>query len=116
MIGQRGVGLIEVLISLVVIAIGLLGLAALQGKAQKAELESYQRSQALILVQDLYGQVHAKRIQECPTDVKERVKDELISGDCTVKLEGNEYVITVNWKGLAGDDHRISTPALFIAP
>jgi type IV pilus assembly protein PilV len=58
---QRGVGLIEVLISLVVIAIGLLGLAALQGKAQKAELESYQRSQALILLQDVAGRLRANR-------------------------------------------------------
>ena len=61
MIGQRGVGLIEVLISLVVIAIGLLGLAALQGKAQKAELESYQRSQALILLQDMSSRLRANR-------------------------------------------------------
>ena len=61
MIGQRGVGLIEVLISLVVIAIGLLGLAALQGKAQKAELESYQRSQALILLQDMASRLRANR-------------------------------------------------------
>lgn len=58
---ERGVGLIEVLISILVIAIGLLGLAALQGKAQKAELESYQRSQALILLQDMSNRLRANR-------------------------------------------------------
>lgn len=58
---ERGVGLIEVLISILVIAIGLLGLAALQGKAQKAELESYQRSQALILLQDMASRLRANR-------------------------------------------------------
>lgn len=56
-----GVGLIEILISLVVIAIGLLGLAILQGKAQRAEMESYQRSQALILVQDMISRLRANR-------------------------------------------------------
>ena len=58
---ERGVGLIEVIISILVIAIGLLGLAALQGKAQKAELESYQRSQALILLQDMSSRLRANR-------------------------------------------------------
>jgi hypothetical protein len=68
------------------------------------------------LLQDLYGQVQAKRIVECPIDDKERLKEALISGDCNVQLEGNEYVITVNWKGLAGDDYSISAPALFTEP
>ena len=58
---QQGVGLIEILISLVVIAIGLLGLAALQGKAQYAEMESYQRSQALFLLQDMASRLRANR-------------------------------------------------------
>lgn len=58
---ECGVGLIEVLISILVIAIGLLGLAALQGKAQKAEMESYQRSQALILLQDMASRLRANR-------------------------------------------------------
>lgn len=58
---QSGVGLIEVLISLVVIAIGLLGLAALQGKSQNAEMESYQRSQALILLHDMTARLRANR-------------------------------------------------------
>ena len=50
---QLGVGLIEVLISIAILAMGLLGLAALQGKSQKAELESFQRTQALLLAEDM---------------------------------------------------------------
>ncbi|NCC41542.1 MAG: type IV pilus modification protein PilV [Gammaproteobacteria bacterium] len=61
--GQRGVGLIEVLIALVMISFALLGLAALQGKAQRAELESYQRSQALILLQDMASRLRANPAQ-----------------------------------------------------
>lgn len=60
---QRGVGLIEVLIALVVVSIALLGLAALQGKVQRAEMESYQRSQALILLQDMSSRLRANRAQ-----------------------------------------------------
>jgi type IV pilus assembly protein PilV len=49
----RGTSLIEVLMAIFVLTIGLLGLAGLQGKANTAELESYQRGQALILLQDM---------------------------------------------------------------
>lgn len=58
---QRGVGLLEVLITLVVVSFGLLGLAALQTRAQLAEMESYQRAQALILVEDMANRMDANR-------------------------------------------------------
>ena len=47
---QRGVSLIEVLITMVVVAFGLLGLAAFQAKAQVGSIESYQRAQAAVLL------------------------------------------------------------------
>lgn len=50
---QRGLGMVEVLITLVVLGVGLLGLAGLQVKANSAQLESYQRSQALSLMSDM---------------------------------------------------------------
>ncbi len=58
---QRGVGLIEVLITLLVVAIGLLGMASLQARGQQAEMESYQRSQALILLEDMANRMNANR-------------------------------------------------------
>ena len=42
----RGTSLIEVLITLVIVAFGLLGIAGLQSKMSLAEMESYQRAQA----------------------------------------------------------------------
>ena len=60
-LSQGGVGLIEVLITLVVISIGLLGMASLQARAQLAEMESYQRVQALILLDDMAGRMNANR-------------------------------------------------------
>ncbi len=63
---QRGFGMIEVLVSLVIIAVGLLGLASAQVQAQKAELESYQRAQAMMLVEDMVSRIRANRsADEC---------------------------------------------------
>jgi len=47
---QRGISLIEVLISMVIVAVGLLALVVLQGRLQVLQTESYQRSQALVLL------------------------------------------------------------------
>lgn len=49
----RGFTLIEVLVSIIIVAFGLLGLAALQGKMQLSEFESYQRAQALFLLSEM---------------------------------------------------------------
>ena len=45
--------MMEILVTLFIIMIGLLGIIALQGKAQVAELEAYQRTQALIALSDM---------------------------------------------------------------
>jgi len=56
-----GFSLIEVLITIVILMIGLLGLAGLQGRALTSQLESYQRSQALILLKDMESRINANR-------------------------------------------------------
>jgi type IV pilus assembly protein PilV len=58
---NAGFGMIEVLVSLVIILIGLLGLAGLLTYGQQAEMESYQRSQALVLLQDMEWRLNANR-------------------------------------------------------
>lgn len=50
---QSGTSLLEVLLTCVVIAFGLLGLAKLQSKVQVAQVESYQRVQATLLLADI---------------------------------------------------------------
>ena len=57
--GQRGVTMLEVLITLVILAFGLLGLAGLQGRMQVAELEAYQRTQAIVLLQEMVDRLKA---------------------------------------------------------
>lgn len=58
---DRGFSLIEVLVSILILAIGLLGLAGLQAKANEIEMEAYQRSVALALVEDMAGRIAAGR-------------------------------------------------------
>ena len=50
---QRGTSLVEVLVTMVILAIGLLALAGLQARLHVLQIESYQRAQALILLQDM---------------------------------------------------------------
>lgn len=59
---QSGTSLIEVLVSMLIIAIGVLGLAALQARAMNAEFESYQRSQAIILANDMVERIRMNRV------------------------------------------------------
>ena len=58
---NMGFSMIEVLITIVILMIGLLGLAGLQTKALTAQMESYQRSQALILLKDMADRIDANR-------------------------------------------------------
>jgi type IV pilus assembly protein PilV len=50
---ERGLTLIEVLVTLVILVFGLLGIAAFQAKAQVGAVEAYQRAQAVVLLQDM---------------------------------------------------------------
>ena len=53
--------MLEVLVSLVIAVLGLLGLVGMQAFAHQAELESYQRAQALVLLNDMVERVNANR-------------------------------------------------------
>lgn len=58
---QRGTSLLEVLITIVILAFGMLGLAGLQSKIQLAEMESFQRAQAILLLSDMIERINANR-------------------------------------------------------
>ena len=57
----RGFSMIEVLISVALLAVGLLGLAALQSRAALASIEAYQRTQALVLARDIGERILANK-------------------------------------------------------
>ncbi|TMG82044.1 MAG: type IV pilus modification protein PilV [Betaproteobacteria bacterium] len=58
---ERGVSLLEALITIVILAFGILGLANLHAKLQTVEVESYARSQALVLLNDMAARLSAHR-------------------------------------------------------
>ena len=60
---QSGFTMIEVLVTIAILVVGLLGLAAMQALSTIAELESYQRSQALVLVRDMADRMTANKAQ-----------------------------------------------------
>lgn len=63
---QSGFSMIEVLVTLIILLVGLLGLAGLMVQSQRSEMESYQRVQALILLQDMVGRINANRkVADC---------------------------------------------------
>lgn len=59
---NNGFTLIEVLIAILVLLFGLLGLTGVQVRATQAEFESYQRKQALLLLQDMADRMQANRL------------------------------------------------------
>ncbi len=64
---QRGVGLIEVLIALLVLSIGLLGLAALQTQSLKFNQGAFLRTHATTLSYDMLDRMRANREQATST-------------------------------------------------
>jgi type IV pilus assembly protein PilV len=58
---QAGFSMIEVLVALIILLVGLLGLAGLMVQSQRSEMESYQRVQALILLEDMQSRINANR-------------------------------------------------------
>lgn len=125
---QRGVTLLEVLIAVLVLAVGLLGLAALQARALQENQGAYQRTQASILAYDMLDRMRANRPSvvagtynigfddDAPTgnavpqvDLK-TWKAELAAllsqGDGRVVCVGAQCVVTVQWFEKAYNDDR----------
>lgn len=57
----QGIGLIEVLIALIIVAIGMLGIAGLQFMSKRSNFEAVQRTTASMLAQDIVERMRANR-------------------------------------------------------
>ena len=108
---QRGTTMLEVLVTIAILAVGLLGLAGLQSRLQVSEMESYQRAQALILLNDMASRISTNRSDAenyvttsplganmtCPTAVttqKDRDKREWCNA-----LQGSAETVGINSVG-----------------
>lgn len=59
---QRGATLIEVLVTLLVLSVGLLGMAGLQALSMQSNHSAYYRSQATFLAYDISERMRANRV------------------------------------------------------
>lgn len=60
---QVGFAMLEVLIAIVISVVGILGMINLQARTYQAEAESYQRSQALVIIKDIAARLSSNRTQ-----------------------------------------------------
>lgn len=81
---QRGVGLIEVLVALLVLAIGVLGFIALQYRAVEATSESTYRIQAINLARDLAERIRLNRgaLSTYETELKVAANQSISTKNC----------------------------------
>lgn len=126
---QGGFTLIEILVTVIVLSIGLLGLAGLQAVALKFNSTAYQRSQATILIYDMIEQIRVSSGQSrddylvcilggaCvnPTVLADfqtwnnAISQNLPSGSglmtkCGPPCSVNTYVFSVTWDDSRGQD------------
>jgi type IV pilus assembly protein PilV len=106
---ESGFSLIEVLVALLVLSIGLLGLAMLQVQGMRFTADSYQRSQATILAYDLMDRMRANKVgadagaycltvpapaATCTTTAPPSAVTCATSGGCTTKEDLAKYDLT----------------------
>lgn len=72
----HGFSMVEVLVTIVILVTGLLGLAGLQMKVQAVEMESYQRSQAMIILNDMVSRFQVNR-----ANAADYINGQVVGGD-----------------------------------
>lgn len=120
---QRGATLVEVLITMVILLVGLLGLVALQARLQVAQIDTYQRAQAALLLSDMAQRIASNRINaqlyvttpkgeataigtgtascDALTRTNERVQNDLREW-CKLLQGASEYTVDSKLGGLLG--------------
>ena len=113
---QRGVTLIEILVTLLVLAVGLMGLAALQGFSLQAGQISYLRTQATNFAYEVADHARANRsVVGASGSIpnadfwNDRVADLLPGGTVAVNANAVGITVTVTWT----DDRESGADASF---
>lgn len=130
---QKGVGLIEVLITAFIMAVGLLGLAALQTKSLQYNHGAYLRSQATISSYDIIDRMRINRTRALAGDYnvaygiiptastslssidlnqwKSLLSQTLPSGDGQISCSSASCAISIRWSERGGADTAVATGA-----
>lgn len=118
-----GFSLIEVLIAVLVLSVGLLGLAGMQATSLRFNHNAYMRSQATFLAHDMLERMRANRDQASTYAIgigedaagdglaaqdlaqwKARLARELPQGDGAVAVDGSLVTVLVQWDDARGDE------------
>ncbi|MCX4026044.1 type IV pilus modification protein PilV [Endozoicomonas sp. SM1973] len=100
---QQGVGLIEILISILVLSIGLLGLAGLQAVGLKNNSQSFDRSYAVFLASNILDRIRANPTADYTTEVNDEpsiTANKCEKSSCDVSVL-RDYDLS-QWKCLLG--------------
>ena len=133
---QTGAGLIEVLVAVLVMGVGLLGIAAMQATALRNNQSALERTQATIQTYSILDAMRANRdaalaggydmARTCtaPTANGTLAQRDIIAwfagmqdamgttGTCgTVVRNGNQFTITVDWDDSRASDNTETAPA-----
>lgn len=117
---QKGLSLIEVMVTLLVTSVGLLGMAALQARSLQFNHAAYLRSQANILAYDMADRLRLNRddaranlynisisaAKPIPADLVSTDTNEWLSliegslpaGDGAVSCQSNICTLTIQWR------------------
>jgi type IV pilus assembly protein PilV len=129
---QRGVSLIEVMVTVVILSLGLLGLAGLQANGLRASQSAFYRAQAAQYALDMTDRIRANALPATassyartfgaalPTgsalpdlDSREwltRVRT-LPQGDAQVTVNGNVVEVVVRWNDSRGTQEAVNLPS-----
>lgn len=101
---QRGVGMIEVLITVLVLSVGLMGLAALQGVSLQSNSVSYNRTQAVNLAHEVLDDIRANHLDPQASTLNTAYWDNRAAGtlpgggiSITYDTANRQATVTVTW-------------------
>lgn len=100
----HGFSLLELLVALFVSAIGILGMLALQGRAQQAQLDVYQRAQAMLIVEEMTNRIASNMNAAACYQIASLDKDTAIPTVCPTTVHSDSEDIweadMTAWKAL----------------
>ena len=95
---ERGSALIEVLVSVLLFSVGIVGLVRLLGNAVKDTGEIEYRAQAAALADERIGQIWSDRTDLTAYAEADIAVPELPNGTRTVTVNGNVVTVTMAWQ------------------
>lgn len=111
---QHGVTLVEVLVTLLILSIGLIGMAAMQVRALQFNQDAYLRSQANVLLYDMAERCRAtpalgSKFTADRTLWQQQVNQDLPDGRGSAECNAGVCTLQVSWGGRRFLDERSAT-------